>query len=83
MQQAFKCDILKSNVRVCCAVYLLIPNISATSSTMRRHSQSMSSCAVVTVLQFLNFDRPCEIFSVLPWINLPFQLYACALETFL
>ena len=31
MQRAFTCDIFKSDVRVCCAVYLLIPPILATS----------------------------------------------------
>jgi len=73
-----------SYFRVCCAVYLLIPDISATSrSTMCRQSQSMLSCVDFTFLQYLYFGRPQDIVSVLPSLNLPFQLYVCTLETFL
>ena len=36
IQRAFTCDKHMSDVRLCCAVYLLIPAIPATSCTVRR-----------------------------------------------
>ena len=72
-------DIRKSNVRMCCAVYLLISAIPATSRTVRRQSQSMASSADFTILQFLYFGRSRAVLSVLPLLNIPCQVYASVL----
>ena len=43
----------------------------------------MASGADFSVLQVLYFGRPRDVLPALPSLNLPFQVYASALETFL